>query len=197
MQNSIESKYCKPLERVTVFMRLTKSFPLVISLLFVFGLSISLMPATVWAEEDEEDEEVKYQFLEDGTADLGTYHIKIFDSILRKTLNVSFELLGAVNFEDKDKFMEYMDRRYYQLRELVNTSIRTCTLDELTDSTHHILKRKIISRVNRVFGWKFLDLVEPINFRLVQWSIDEGMVPIPLRPMPKKSDMKSVPKATQ
>lgn len=178
-------------------MRPTKNVSFTVSLLFVFGLLISLMPATAWAEEDKEDEEVKYQLLDDGTADLGIYRIKIFDSVLRKTLNVSFELLGAVNFDDEDKFIEYMDRRYYQLRELVNTSIRTCTPKELTDPTHQILNRKITSRVNRAFGWKFLDSVEPINYRLVQWSADEGMVPIPLRPMPKKADKKAVSKATQ
>lgn len=168
-------------------MKPAKNIPLILSILFALGLSILLMPTVAWAEEPKEDDEVKeYRLMEDGTADLGVYKIKIFDPVLRKTLNVNFELLGAVNFDDEEKFMPYMKGRYHRLRELVNTSIRTCTQEELTDPTHHILSRKITSRINRAFGWKFLNSIEPINYRLVQWSIDEGMVPIPLKPMPKK-----------
>jgi len=139
------------------------------------------------AKESKKDDQPEYRLLEDGTADLGTYRIEIFDPILRKTLHVDFELLGAVDFEDPEKFAKYMRGRYHKLRELVYISIRTCTPDQLTDPTHHTLNRKITSRVNRAFGHKFLKSVEPINYRLAQWSEDEGMVTIPMRPLPDKS----------
>ena len=162
------------------------SRPVSVSAILAALLTMALLPTTTWAEEKAEAPELECQLMEDGTADLGKYQIKIFDPVLRKTLHVNFELLGAVNFEDQDKFLEYMKGRYQQLRELVDTSIRTCTPEQLTDATHHTLNRKITSRINRAFGWKFLDSVEPINYRLIQWSVDEGMVPVPLRPLPPK-----------
>lgn len=152
-------------------------------LISLLGLLILFVPTASFAEEKKE---LDYKFLEDGTVDLGKFKIKIFDPVLRKTLHINFELLGSVNFEEQEKFMEYMNGRYQQLRELVYTSIQTCTPDQLTDPTHHTLNRKITARVNRAFGWKFINSVEPINYQLVQWSEDEGMVPIPLRPMSKK-----------
>ncbi|MGD9126008.1 MAG: hypothetical protein PVH19_01410 [Planctomycetia bacterium] len=156
-------------------------YPARIFFTFIALLLVLSTPATIQAEEEKVPD---YKLMEDGTADLGKYQIEIFDPVLRKKLSVNFELLGAVQFDDQEKFMGYMKRHYYQLRELVNTTIRTCTSDQLTDPTHHTLNRKITSRVNRAFGWKFLKSVEPINYRLIQWSKEEGMVLIPLRPMP-------------
>ena len=179
-------------------MKRPSRLPLIFAALAI-GLSAFLNPSTVSAKDEKKDEEKKeekkkedeapqYKLMEDGTADLGKYRIEIFDPILRKTLSVNFDLLGSVRFEDQDKFMDYMNRHYYQLRELVNTAVRTCTADQLTDPTHHTFKRKLTSRINRAFGWKFLKSVEPINYRLIQSSKEEGVVLIPLRPMPIPED---------
>jgi hypothetical protein len=97
-------------------------------------------------------------FGEKGRAKLGVYNVHRFDPITDTTLTVNFELSGQTACNDKASFEDFMQAYYPFLREQVMGTIRDCETGDLADKPG--LARKMVTRVNRSLGRRFLKSVK-------------------------------------
>lgn len=117
---------------------------------------------------------MKLAYLGDGKAELGQYSIKIFDPVSRATLRTDFRLEGRTACEDGNAFQQFMKRNHRFFREQVMVTVRNCGPDDLTEPSLQLLEKKVVSRVNRALGRRFLESAEIKDFFLYE-SVDNSV----------------------
>jgi len=114
----------------------------------------------------------------DGQANLGKYSIKVFDPITRVTLWTSFRVEGTTACDDQSSFEEFLNSDYRLFREQVMVAIRNNDVRHFRTSQLRLLEKKLMARVNRSLGKRFLKSVEIKNLALSESTGNSGFVPI-------------------
>jgi len=118
----------------------------------------------------------KLGYFGDGKAELGEYSVRTFDPITRTTLRTDFRLEGQTSCTSKGTFEQFMKNNHRFFREQVMVTLRNCQLSDLTDPDLQLLERKLVSRVNRALGRRFLKSAEIKDFFLYESVEDSGFV---------------------
>ena len=109
----------------------------------------------------------------DGRVELGDFSVKVFNPVTRVVLRTDFRLEGVTSCADQDAFEQFIQGNHRFFREQVMVSVRNSDLEELTDPKLHLLKRRIIARVNLALGEPFLISVDVKDFNLLE-SLDRS-----------------------
>ncbi len=107
-------------------------------------------------------------YLGEGRADLGKYKISLFDPLTGTVSRAEFKLQGTTSCEDESSFREFIDAHNRFLREQVMVTIRNSRVSDLDDPKLRLLEKKLMARVNRALGQRFLRTVDFKDFRLFQ-----------------------------
>ncbi len=97
-------------------------------------------------------------FGEGGRVTLGVYNVHRFNPITDTTLTVNFKLSGKTACNDEASFEDFMEAYYPFIRQQVMGTVRDCEMGDLADKPG--LARKMVARVNRTLGRRFLKSVE-------------------------------------
>ncbi len=97
-----------------------------------------------------------------------------FDPLSGTVTRADFELQGTTSCADKSSFREFLAANHRSLREQVMVTIRNSRVSDLDDPQLRLLEKKLMARVNRALGRRFLRTVDIKNFQLYQSA---GKVP--------------------
>jgi len=114
----------------------------------------------------------------EGRAELGRFSIRIYEPVSRRSLRADFKLEGMTDCEEKDEFQQFLARNYRFFREQVTIAIRNTPPSDLADPEHHVLRKRIVARVNRAFNRDFLKDADFSNFTLYESVGQTGYVPV-------------------
>ncbi|MBN2474505.1 MAG: hypothetical protein JXB62_07845 [Pirellulales bacterium] len=109
----------------------------------------------------------------EGRAELGDYSVRLFDPITGTMLRTDFRLEGRTACGSKQAFDEFMRNNNRLLREQVTVTVRSCQVSDLVEPDLTLLGKKIVSRVNRSLGQRFLKSADLKNFSLHE-SVDRS-----------------------
>lgn len=112
-------------------------------------------------------------YLGEGKACLGPFSVKIFDPLTRTMLRTDFVLEAVIACEDEAEFQHFLRARLQFFREQVMVAMRTSDAVDFADSSLALVKRRILARVNRALGHRFLKSVELKDF-VVYESVDNS-----------------------
>ncbi len=119
----------------------------------------------------------KLTYLGEGRAELGDFSIRIFQPITRSTLRADFSLEGKTACADRDAFDKFIRSNHRFLREQVMVTVRNCESDDLVDPDLQLLEKKLVSRVNRALGRRFLESAQIKEFCLYESVESSAFVP--------------------
>ncbi len=111
-------------------------------------------------------------YYQPGQLSLGDFSISMYDPVTRSTLRADFQLEATARCENRQAFEAFVLMHHRLVRDQVMTAVRNAPLEELTEPDHRLLKRRILSQVNRMLGQPFLQAVEVKNFSLWE-SVDQ------------------------
>lgn len=83
---------------------------------------------------------------------LGSYHIVTPHAESQTSINVTFNLFGAVLAEDESLFNELFLSNEQRIKEQVLITMRGMTVTDFTDPNLGLIKRKILEKTNRALG---------------------------------------------
>jgi hypothetical protein len=106
----------------------------------------------------------------EGRADLGKYSVSLFNPLTRTATRADFKLQGTTVCSDESSFRDFLDNNHRYLREQVMVTIRNCDASDLDDPELKLLEKKLVARVNRALGQRFLMAVNFEDFQLSQTS---------------------------
>jgi len=112
----------------------------------------------------------KLAYFGEGRADLGKYSVSLFNPLTRTVTRANFKLQGATVCSDESSFRDFLDSNHRYFREQVMVTIRNCDASDLDDPELRLLEKKLVARVNRALGQRFLRTVDFKDFRLQQVS---------------------------
>jgi len=115
-----------------------------------------------------------------GQLSLGDFSISMYDPVTRSTLRADFRLEAHAQCENRQAFEAFVLMHHRLVRDQVMAAVRNASLEELTDPEHRLLKRRILSQVNRTLGQPFLKAVDLKNFSL--WESVDQMSFLPYQP---------------
>ncbi len=115
-----------------------------------------------------------------GQLSLGDFSIYIYDPVTKITLRTDFRLDSRAECENRQSFDAFVAMYHRLVREQVMTAVRNAPLEELTQSDHRLLKRRILTQVNLMLGQPFLKSVDLKNFSL--WESADHMSFLPYQP---------------
>jgi len=95
-------------------------------------------------------------YLGNGRVELGEYNVRVYDAAAQATLQTEFRLEGETACGSQGSFQEFLQSNHRFFREQVAVGLRACSGGELLDPDLPLLERKLVSRVNRALGRKFL-----------------------------------------
>jgi hypothetical protein len=101
---------------------------------------------------------------------LGKYSVSLFDPLTRTATRADFKLQGTTVCSDESSFRDFLDNNHRYLREQVMVTIRNCDASDLDDPELKLLEKKLVARVNRALGQRFLMAVNFEDFQLSQTS---------------------------
>jgi hypothetical protein len=84
--------------------------------------------------------------------DLDRFQITYHDVTQTATYSISFTLVATIDKEDKSEFDERFKDRKNRFKDQVNTTIRSSSAEDLTDSELGLIKHKILNTTNRLLG---------------------------------------------
>jgi hypothetical protein len=116
-------------------------------------------------------------YLGNGRAGLGTFSIRVFSPLTRSTLRTDFDLEGETCCQNRKAFDKFMKGHSRFFREQVMITIRNSHMEDLVDPDLTLLRKKIIARVNRALGYRFLQSVEFDGFALYESVENSSYVP--------------------
>ncbi len=114
----------------------------------------------------QRDSSTNPSYLGEGRAELGDFSIRVFNPVTHTTLRTDFRLEGKTSCRNKNSFDQFMKNNQRFFREQVAVTMRDCKSEELTDPNFSLLGKKLVSRVNRALGKKFLKSVAFNDFTL-------------------------------
>ncbi len=112
-------------------------------------------------------------YLGEGRARLGPFTVKIFDPLTRTMLRTDFNLEAVLNCEDEAEFQQFLRSNLQFFREQIMVAMRTSDAVDFADSSLALVKRRMIARVNRAMGRRFLKSVEIKDFAVYE-SVDNA-----------------------
>jgi len=115
-------------------------------------------------------------YLGDGKAKLGKYSITVFDPIAGSTFRTNFRLEGQTNCADEGSFKRFMQSNNRFFREQVMVTVRNCEPPDLIDPDLKLLEKKLVSRVNRALGHRFLKTADIKEFSLIEATVNSSFV---------------------
>jgi len=116
-------------------------------------------------------------YLGDGRAGLGTFSIRVFSPLTRSTLRTNFDLEGETCCQDREAFDKFMKGHSRFFREQVMITIRNSHVEDLLDPDLTLLRKKIVARVNRTLGYRFLESVDFNGFAVYESVENSSYVP--------------------
>ena len=100
--------------------------------------------------------------------DLGSFEVTSYQPSSEATLRIDFQLWGIVTEDHLSEFTRVFQHRKNRLREQVQIVVRSSDPNDLRDSGLGLVKRRLLSRVNRSLGKRLLqDIVVP-HFSIVE-----------------------------
>jgi flagellar FliL protein len=83
---------------------------------------------------------------------LGSFNILRYDPHADASLNIDFELYGAVLAEDEAEFLQLYGLNQRRIDEQITITMRSVEVTDLTDPGLGLIKRKILEKTNRALG---------------------------------------------
>jgi flagellar FliL protein len=83
---------------------------------------------------------------------LGSFNILRYDPRADASLNIDFELYGAVLAEDEAEFLQLYGINQRRIDEQINITMRSVEVTDLADPGLGLIKRKILEKTNRALG---------------------------------------------
>jgi len=100
--------------------------------------------------------------------DLGQFTVTTQQPISNTTVRIDFHLYGTVAAEDQTAFDEIWMENTHRFRDQVIVTVRGCETTELTDAGLGLIKRKILEKINRIFGKPLLQAVIFSDFSFIE-----------------------------
>lgn len=115
--------------------------------------------------EIEESEKVPIDQVE---IDLGKFSIMAFQPSTNTTLVIDFHLFGSVRNADHGQFETLFQANENRFRDEVLVTIRSADLTELTDPGLGLIKRKFLTKTNKLLGKPLLQSVIFSEFSFIE-----------------------------
>lgn len=117
-------------------------------------------------------------YLGKGRVELGEFHVRVFNPADAATLETEFRLEGQTVCEDQASFEDFLRANHRFVREQVAVGLRACRAGELLDPDLPLLQRKLVSRVNRALGRKFLKSLDIKDYAVYESRDHAGFTPV-------------------
>lgn len=106
----------------------------------------------VAVEEPAADQLADETFAAMREVSLGSFNILRYDPQADASLNIDFELYGAVLAEDEAEFLQLYGINQRRIDEQITITMRSVEVTDLTDPGLGLIKRKILEKTNRALG---------------------------------------------
>ena len=100
--------------------------------------------------------------------DLGEFSVTSYQPSSEITLRIDFHLFGTVAESNQSLFQSHLERNRNRIREQVLVTMRNAELSDLTDPGLGLIKRRILTKVNRTLGKPLLRTVVISDFSFVE-----------------------------
>lgn len=147
---------------------------LVIAMVFMSSIAQSANSGTPTLEEQVEQEmDVEAGVASNSSAstvevELGQFSVTSFQPSSEVTLRIDFSLFGTVTEDNESQFLTRLERSKNRVREQVIVTVRNAELTDLTDPGLGLIKRRILTKVNRTLGKPLLRTVVISEFSFVE-----------------------------
>lgn len=105
---------------------------------------------------------------EQSEVDLGKFKVSAFDPLTNSTLRIEFHLFGTVPASEGEHFTGLLEERGNRLRDQVIVTARSASMDDLTDPSLGLIKRRILETTNEALGEPILKSVVFADFSVVE-----------------------------
>lgn len=93
--------------------------------------------------------------------DLGAYQVTAYQPSSNVTLRIDFQLFGTVLDKDLSRFDSRSNANEFRLRDQIIITTRNSEVNDLTDASLGLLKRRIVETINKTLGGP---LVQEVGF---------------------------------
>ena len=100
--------------------------------------------------------------------ELGDFSVTSYQPASEVTLRIDFHLFGTVMEDSENDFMGRLDRNTNRVREQVIVTVRNAELTDLTDPGLGLIKRRILTKVNRTLGKPLLRTIVISDFSFIE-----------------------------
>ena len=100
--------------------------------------------------------------------ELGDFSVTSYQPASEVTLRIDFHLFGTVMEESENDFMGRLERNTNRVREQVIVTVRNAELTDLTDPGLGLIKRRILTKVNRTLGKPLLRTIVIGDFSFIE-----------------------------
>lgn len=108
----------------------------------------------------------------EGVADFGRFAVRTYDPISGQVRSVDFQLHAVMPYSEQAEFETFIRRTGYAIRDEILVTVRASTLTELSDAD--LLSRKIVTRVNRVFGGETVRSVQISDLSITEFTTESS-----------------------
>jgi len=113
---------------------------------------------------EEEEDDLANQI----EVDMEQFSVSAYQPLTNTTLRIDFHLWGVVHAENEVEFIRLKDENLNRFREQVIVTVRSASLNDLTDAGLGLLKRKILEKTNKLFGKPLLKAVIVSDFSFIE-----------------------------
>ena len=100
--------------------------------------------------------------------ELGDFSVTSYQPASEVTLRIDFHLFGTVMEESENDFMGRLERNTNRVREQVIVTVRNAELTDLTDPGLGLIKRRILTKVNRTLGKPLMRTIVIGDFSFIE-----------------------------
>ena len=118
------------------------------------------------SEDLEGEEEEKQEKVEIDLTD--PFSVTSFDPVTNTTLRIDFKLKGVVFVDDQSECTSLLADHQHRFREQVIIILRSAEINDLTDASLGLIKRKILEKSNRTLGKPLLQEILIPDFSFVE-----------------------------
>lgn len=100
--------------------------------------------------------------------ELGDFAVTSYQPSSETALRIDFHLFATVAEDSQNQFLDLLERNKNRIREQVIVTMRNAELTDLTDPGLGLIKRRILTKVNRTLGKPLLRTIIISDFSFVE-----------------------------
>ena len=147
---------------------------LIIAMMFLSTFASSAQSDAESLEEQVDEAIEKELVTSNGHGDsmieveLGEYTVTSFQPSSEITLRIDFHLFGTIAQGDQSEFASRFERNKNRVREQIIVTTRNAELTDLTDPGLGLIKRRVLTKVNRTLGRPLLTTIIIGDFSFIE-----------------------------